>query len=103
MKEIHDRFNSGKETLEDLLNYYPNFKMKIEYKGKEKNIEVVEKKYYQKLINIVKKQNKVIEEMADMISNLDFKINMVAFGGQARFGSNEEIKQYFKEKVEENK
>lgn len=67
MKEIHDRFNSGKETLEDLLNYYPNFKMKIEYKGKEKNIEVVEKKYYQKLINIVKKQNKAIEEMAETI------------------------------------
>ena len=48
-----------------------------------------------------KKQNKIIDEMIDMISSLDLTINMVAFGGQARFGSNEEIKQYFEKKVEE--
>ena len=49
------------------------------------------------------KQNKMIDEMIDMISSLDFTINMVAFGGQARFGSKEEIKQCFEKKVDKNK
>ena len=46
------------------------------------------------------KQNKIIDKMADIISRLDFTINGVAFGGQSRFGSNEEIKQYFEKEVE---
>ncbi len=49
------------------------------------------------------KLNKINDEMVDMISSLGFTINIAAFGGQARFGGNEEVKQYFEKKVEEDK
>ena len=69
-----------------------------------------DKEAYKKLLQYIeqleqenKKQNKMIDEMVDMISSFDLTINRVAFGGQARFGSNEEVKQYFEKKVEEDR
>ena len=65
----------------------------------DRSADIIEEYIYQ-LEQENNKLNKINYEMADMISSLDITINMVAFGGQAKFGCNEEIKQYFEKKVE---
>ena len=67
LREIHSRFENGTETLEDLLEHCPRFCMEIKNKEKTVELNVVETKYYEKLVDIVKKQDKVIDEMAKKI------------------------------------
>lgn len=69
-REAETRFKNGKETLNDLLNYCPNYKMTFEIEGKEKKVDFVETKYYKKLIKEVKKLNKINDLMAKELNNL---------------------------------
>lgn len=74
LKKVHNRYNNKKETLDDLLNYYPNFKMKFKIIGedKERELEVVETKYYEKLVDIVNKQKKKLEDKIEELKE-EFK------------------------------
>ena len=84
-----DRVNIVKVAMRQILNFIDEYKTK-DY------LDVVREKVQLKEKN--NKQANMIDEMVDMISSLDLTINRVAFGGQPRFGCNEEIKQYFREK-----
>lgn len=98
MKETKKRYEEGKETKEDLLKYYPNFHMEINNKGKIEELDIVELKYYKKLISIVKKQDKIIDEMSGILAGLAVwdseKDEPVILGDK------EEVKQHFENKVE---
>ncbi len=94
LEEIHNRFEKGTETLRDLLEHCPHFCM--EFKNKEKTVEldVVEMKYYKKLVNIVKKQDKVIDEMAEYI------VELIKYNNPEEIRKTKEIKQHFRKEVE---
>lgn len=97
-EEISERFNQGKETLNDLLNNYRHLKMEFVDKNNQKiELEVVELKYYKKLIEEVKKQQKIINDMANEIYITAVKDN------GTHFSTEQEIIDYFTNKVEEDK
>ncbi len=71
IEEVSKRFNNGTETLDDLINNYRHFTIRFELKsGIEHDLEVVELKYYLKLVEKVKallneldNKDKIINEM----------------------------------------
>ncbi len=99
LREAYSRFENGKETLDDLLKYYPNFKMQIDHNGKKEELDLVKKKYYEKLVDIVNKQSKIIDEMAEQLAGLTIWNNEKE--EPIILGDKEEVKQYFEKKVEE--
>ena len=100
LENAYNRFENGEETLDDLLKYYPSFKIQLKYNdGKQKELDVVEKKYYKKLIDFIDKQNKIIDEMAYQLSGLT--ILDIKKAEYITLGDIEGVKQYFEKKVEE--
>ncbi len=99
LKEVHNRFENEKETLNDLLNYYPNFKIQFKYNdGKQKELDVVEKKYYKKLIDFIDKQNKIIDKMAEQLAGITIWNDEK---GPLILMDKKQVKQYFKKKAKE--
>ena len=76
IEEISKRFNNGTETLDDLINNYRHLTIKFEMKnGTEQDLDVVELKYYLKLIEKVKtllneldNKDKIIIAMAEQLT-----------------------------------
>ena len=101
-EEISKRFNNGTETLDDLINNYRHLTIKFELKdGTEQDLDVVELKYYLKLIEKVKallneldKKDKIINEMAERIYYLQDEKLLAGY-------SKQEIIDYFTKKVED--
>ena len=59
LKEISERFSNGTETIEDIINYCRNYKIKFENGLK---LRVVEKRYFDKLVERIKEleeENKI--------------------------------------------
>ena len=99
LENAYNRFENEEETLDDLLNYYPSFEIQFKYNDdKQKELDVVEKKYYQKLVNIIKMQNKIIDEMAEQLAGI--VIFDIEKDEPLILGDKEEVKQYFEKKVE---
>lgn len=81
IEEVSKRFNNGTETLDDLINNYRHLKIKFEMKnGTEQDLDVVELKYYLKLIEKIKamlnelnKKDKEIEELKKQLIALTYK------------------------------
>ena len=69
LEEIHKRFKNGTETLDDLLHHCYRYNFKFEIDGNEEELDLVEWKYYKKLIDLIEKQNKELEKK-DAIINL---------------------------------
>ncbi len=95
LEEISKRFNNGTETIEDILNYCRNFLFTFE-NGIKMNL--VEKKYLDKLIDEYKKlsaelekKDKQIDLMARAIDNYDSQLVINTFKDK------EHVKEYFKE------
>ena len=66
--EIHNRFENGKETLEDLLYQYPHMIIKCELKNKQEvDLDVVERKYYERLAGWAKLQDAKIKELENIL------------------------------------
>ena len=111
LENSYNRFENGKETLDDLLNYYPNFRIQIKNNGKQEELDLVEKKYYEKLVDTVNKQNKIIDEMALAIASYDIdeeicKNQVTPLCDKNSLEVTADIcvkclKQYFEKKVEE--
>ena len=59
LEEIHNRFMNGTETEDDLINHYYNFKINF---TDNRELEVVEKKYYEKMIGLYKTLKEIEEE-----------------------------------------
>ena len=70
MKEAKIRFEKGVETEEDLLKYYPNFRLKYEDKNKVKELDVVELRYYEKLVEITNRKNELIKEISKYLVSI---------------------------------
>lgn len=71
IEEVSKRFNNGTETLDDLINNYRHLKIKFEMKnGTEQDLDVVELKYYKKLIEEIKKQQNITNDMAEQMAGL---------------------------------
>lgn len=51
LKEISERFNNGTETIEDIMNYCRNYELHL---GSKITMQVVEKKYFDKLVERIK-------------------------------------------------
>ena len=51
LKDISERFNNGTETIEDIINYCRNYEL---YFGSNATMQVVEKKYFDKLVERIK-------------------------------------------------
>lgn len=51
LKDISERFNNGTETIEDIINYCRNYEL---YFGSNTTMQVVEKKYSDKLVERIK-------------------------------------------------
>ena len=109
LKEAHNRFKEGIETTEDLLEHYKHYRMDVETKKGSTKLNLIELKYYEKLVNIVKKQDKMINEMVDCIWNYDicdYEITDYAYRKCEYIADDKEkpckecIKQYFEKKVE---
>lgn len=58
LKEISERFSNGTETIEDIINYCRNYEIKFENGLK---LRVVEKKYFDRLVKEIKKENKSLK------------------------------------------
>lgn len=67
LEEIHKRFKNGIETEDDLINHYESYKIKCvlpDEPKKETELNVVETKYYKKIIDLYQKEkekNKKLE------------------------------------------
>ena len=99
LKEAHNRFENGTETLEDLLEHYKHYRMDVETKKDSIKLDLIELKYYEKLVSIVKKQDNVINEMAEQLSGLT--ILDIKKDEYIVLGDKEEVKEYFEKKAEE--
>ena len=67
---IRNRFYTNRETEKDLLYQYPHMKLKCELKNKkEVDLDIVEEKYYKKLISLVEKKDKIIDLMAEELAD----------------------------------
>ena len=71
LKEISERFSNGTETIEDIINYCRNYKIKFENGLK---LRVVEKRYFDKLVERIKEleddlysANCIISDLTDSI------------------------------------
>ena len=99
LKETRNRFENGTETLEDLLEHYKHYRMDVETKEGSTKLDLIELKYYEELVNIVKKQNKVINEMVETL------VGLTVWDSEKDepfiLGNKEEVKEYFEKKVEE--
>ena len=51
LKEINERFNNGTETIEDIINYCRNYEIHF---GSKVTMRVVEKEYFDKLVERIK-------------------------------------------------
>ncbi len=98
---VDDEINITKIAIRQALDFIEEYKNKGYLDVVREKVQLKERN--KELEQENNKQNKIIDEMADMISSLDLTINRVAFGGKTRFESNEEIKQYFEKKVEDEK
>ncbi len=63
LKEISERFNNGTETIEDIMNYCRNYEIQF---GSKVTMRVVEKKYFDKLVERIK-------ELEEEIANKENK------------------------------
>ena len=58
-----DRFQNGTETINDIVNNCPSYGFDISLYGEDKRIiEVVEKKYFERLIKTTKKMAQLLAE-----------------------------------------
>lgn len=71
LKEISERFSNGTETIEDIINYCRNYEIKFENGLK---LRVVEKRYFDKLVERIKEleddlysANCIISDLTDSI------------------------------------
>lgn len=71
LKEISERFSNGTETMEDIINYCRNYEIKFENGLK---LRVVEKRYFDKLVERIKEleddlysANCIISDLTDSI------------------------------------
>ena len=55
LKDISERFNNGTETIEDIINYCRNYEL---YFGSNTTMQVVEKKYFDKLVERIQELEK---------------------------------------------
>lgn len=81
----HKRFMEGKETADDLINHIYYYEIKND---KGLDLDVVELKYYKKLV-------KIIDLMARAIDNYDSQLEINTFKNK------EHIIDFFTNKVEE--
>ena len=64
VEAIHKRFENGTETEEDLINNIIHYKLKFNVEDeKEIEVDVVELKYYNKIIDLYNKQKECNEEL----------------------------------------
>lgn len=64
--DISERYQKGEETEEDLLEHASHMEIKyIDSKGKHE-LDVVEYKYYQKLVDIAKKYKHLYEQTLEV-------------------------------------
>lgn len=69
--KIRERFDNGTETLEDLLYQYPHIVLKCELKNKEEvDLDVVERKYYERLAGRAKLQDTEINKLKNTIDRI---------------------------------
>ena len=61
--DIDERYAKGEETEEDLLEHFRHMVIVFEKDGKKQKLDVVEFKYYEKLVEIVKKYKQEIEKL----------------------------------------
>lgn len=91
----HKRFMEGKETVDDLINHIYHYEIKND---KGLDLDVVELKYYKKLVKII---NLMAEHLVDIIDN-DDNASLLPF-----YNYEEDLKykvlEYFTNKVEEDK
>ena len=99
LKKAHNRFENGTETTKDLLQHYKHYRMDVETKKGSTKLDLIELKYYEKLVSIVKKQDKIIKEMVETL------VGLTVWDSEKDepfiLGDKEEVKQYFEKKVEE--
>ena len=66
LKEISERFSNGTETIEDIINYCRNYEIKFENGLK---LRVVEKRYFDKLVERIKELEEENKEIKDTKMN----------------------------------
>lgn len=77
IEEISKRFNNGTETLDDLINNYKHLKIRFELKnGIKQDLEVVELKYYLKLVEKVKTLLNELDKDNNIISDLQNEVTL---------------------------
>ena len=81
----HKRFLEGKETADELINHIYHYEIKND---KGLDLDVVELKYYKKLVKIINLMAEHIEKGCDFDNRIQTK---------------QQILEYFKNKVEEDK
>lgn len=81
----HKRFMEGKETADDLINHIYHYEIKND---KGLDLDVVELKYYKKLVKIINLMGEHIENGCDFDNKIQTK---------------QQILDYFTNKVEEDK
>lgn len=78
--KIHERFDNGTETLEDLLYQYPHIVLKCELKNKQEvDLDVVERKYYERLAGRAKLQDTEINKLNNVIDRMTGVIDRAYF------------------------
>lgn len=77
LKDISERFNNGTETIEDIINYCRNYELHF---GSKITMRVVEKKYFNKLVERIKELEAELEfkQWGDL-DNIDFEEYMKNF------------------------
>lgn len=96
LKEISERFSNGTETIEDIINYCRNYKIKFENGLK---LRVVEKRYFDKLVERLKELEEENQKYIVQLTDEQYR-NLVDI---IRKESKKEFEQKIKDKIEENK
>ena len=91
LKEINERFNNGTETIEDIINYCRNYEIHF---GSKVTIRVVEKEYFDKLVERIKD----LEEENRIFALEGSRVKLKLY-----IEKNYIPKQKVKDKIEENK
>ena len=71
LKDISERFNNGTETIEDIINYCRNYEL---YFGSNTTMQVVEKKYFDKLVERIKELEEENEKNIERYEERDNEV-----------------------------
>lgn len=102
LEERSKRFNSGVETIDDLINGYRHYKI---CNDKGLDLDVVELKHYKRLIDFYKQAesdlyeaNNRINDLLDMVKQKDKEIDKMAEQLTTPIHSKEWVIKYFEER-----